>query len=432
MRLSGFAAVLAVLVAFVTPVAATPGPVPAGVVTINNHAFSDDNGLFEGFGASFFWALWGQRADRVRVQQNLDWLGRRGVNYIRILSMVGAQPYWRDRVINPKRKGYFTTFDQLVVDATVRGIRLQVVLFADAQVMMPSQSARRAWLYTMAAYLERHRAAVQFVEIANESGLNGVNDSDLAELTNRWQGISDIPVAPSSPADSAAQVGIERLFSGQKLTADLLTPHFDRDQREEGYGPHRQPWRAQFYDGVTTPAFVNNEGIGPGSRSGSDSDPARLAMGMLNTFVSGGAGYVFHSRAGVRGDYDFWQEDNAEAIMTAFRGIIALVPRNIANGQNCNHHWGGHPYVDLNQIWPDTGGDGVVRAFASEVDGLFYVAVMGMRNSYQVTAKWPMTVEVFDSRDATGLEVVELSAGQDHTFWQHGHLRDYVHRISQR
>ena len=84
---------------------------------------------------------------------------------------------------------------------------------------------------------------------------------------------------------------------------------------------------------------------------------------------------------------------------------MRLLPGNIANGRNCNHHWDCHPYEDLQQIWPEGGGSGVVRAFANELDGVWHVMVVGMRERYEVAAKWPMGVEVFDAVSGDRVEV---------------------------
>jgi hypothetical protein len=415
-----------------------PPPDPGqrtGNVSIDGRAFRDDGGLFKGFGVTYFSALFWERVDRGYLQANLDWLSARGVNYIRSLAMVGRtddpDDFWKDREIDPEAGDYFVIFDDLFADVRARGLRLQVVLVDDV-LAMQSQGDRLAWLETMAPYLERHRDRVQFVEVMNESGRK-ISDGDLAELTRHWQAISDIPVAPSSPGPGSAEDSITELFRDYDLTSDLLTPHFDRNPGEEGYRPHRQPWEVQFYDQVNTHAFVNNEPIGCGSSVATDCDPARLAMGMANTFISRGAGFLFHLRAGVRGDYPFSEERNAEAIMTALRGMMALLPETIANGTPCRHHWDCHPYITEDEIWPDTGGAGIVRAFSSEVDGTHYVAVLGTREHYPVVARWPMTVEVFDARDTTQrLEVVDLEAGEHWTFRQLGELRDFLHRITPR
>ena len=406
-----------------------------GNVRLEDHAFADDGGVLLGFGATLMWALWGSRYFRARLQQNLDWLAQRGLTYIRILTEVGGD-FWHDREIDPGWDNYFVTFDDLFVDVAARGLRVEVTVFGDVVNFMTTQSARIAWVEQMAACLALHRADVQFVEIANESGELGaggigLSDRDLAELTRLWKSISEIPVAPSSPGGGQnPEEGLERLFREQDITADLLTPHFQRVPGEEGYRPHRQPWEVQHYGEVDTTAFVNDEGVGP---SRGDSDPARLAMGMANTYIARGAGFNLHTGAGVRGDYDFWEEENIEPIMTALRSILHLVPAGIPNGTPKNHHWDGHPYRDEDgaQIWPVTGGDGVVRAYASEVDGAFYVAVMGVKGAYRVTAQWSMRVEVFDPR--TGLQIADLTLDEGQTLdirpMDDG-LRDFLHRIT--
>ncbi len=415
---------------FSAPPRSTGGP-----VRIDGHAFADAGGPFKGFGASYFSALHRERVDRAGLIANLAWLSGRDVNYIRVLSMVGAQPYWQGRVIDPQWPGYFGTFADLLVDARNagppdhNGLRVQVVLFADAQVMMPAQSDRIAWVDTMAAFLETHRDTVQFVEIANESQLNGISDADLAVLTRRWEVVSQIPVAPSSPDGSGnPEAALGQLFRQQFLTADLLTPHFQRDSREEGYRHWRQPWEVQFYDEPTTTAYVSNEPMGPGR---GDTNPSRLAIGMATTFVARGAGWTLHTDAGVQGHHDFWAEPGIEPVMQALRFVMVLLPDNIGNGTLCGHAWSCHPYEDLDQIWPDHGGTGVVRAYASEVGGRTYVAVMGMRDHYDVRAKWPMTVEVFDLCARQRAEIVTLSAGQGHTF-RVTPCRDFIHRITRR
>jgi len=407
----------------------------AGPIYLDGRAFADDNGPQGGaWGVTLFWAMWAEHEDRQKLLDALDWLSAwDDVDYVRVLSMVGSQPYWDGRVIDPTWSDYADTLDTLLDDLAAYGLRAEVVLFADAQDMMPEHSDRVAWVETMAGLLEERRDVVQFVEIANESNLNGVEDWALAELTNQWAAISDIPVAPSSPdGGDSAEEAINRLFQEYDIDAEhlLLTPHFDRDQSEDGYRPHRQPWEAQYYDAPST-IFTSNEPIGPGSSGESDSEPARLAIGMAATYLSGGAGHVLHSSAGVRGD-DPMGDVISDEIMNALSAVSQILPANIANGSRCNHTWDCHPYEDHDQMWPDHDGTGVVRAYASEVDEVFYVAIMGLREQYDVTAKWAMTVEVFDVRDGSLLETVELDEGESWTFLQHDTLRDFVHRISRR
>lgn len=421
------------------PPTEVPPPSAQGRVRLNNRAFADDDGPFLGFGATYMSALHRERVDRRGLRANLGWLADRGVNYIRILSMVGAQPYWQGRVIDPRRAGYFNTFTDLIADArnagtavegqSPPGLRLQVVLFADAQVMMPAQAGRLAWVDRVATFLEPYRDTIQFVEIANESQLNGIEDHELAALTRRWKERSKILVAPSSPNGSAnAEEGIEQLFREQTLTVDLLTPHFQRNNWEEGYRHWRQPWEVQFYNEPETTVFVSNEPMGPGK---GDNNPSRLAIGMATTFIARGAGWVLHTEPGVRGRYDFWKEPGIEPVMSALRYVVAVLPANLPNGRPCSHHWACHPYGNLDQIWPDHDGTGVSRVYASEVDGVFYAAVMAMRERYDIRAEWPMTIEVFDLCTQQRTAIVHLNEGQRHTF-RVTPCRDFIHRVARR
>ena len=414
------------------PIDPLPEYVPlSGPIRLEGRAFADDDGVQASWGITMFWALWAAHEDPIKLETALDWLSSWDVDYVRVLSMVGSQPYWEGRVIDPQWPDYDETLETLFSVCRSRGIRVQMTIFADAQVMMPNHSDRREWLYEMAERLNPYRDVIQFVEIANESQLNGIDDDDLADLTRRWAQVSDILIAPSSPDGGGAEVALNILFSENEVNADLLTPHFDRriNTIETVYRPHRQPWEAQFYD-YPLP-FVNNEPIGPGSSGNTDSDPARLAIGMAVTFISGGAGHVLHSHAGVRGDQSY-EDSISEGIMRAMQSVRGLLPNGIANGQRCNHHWSCHPYETNDQIWPDTHEDGVVRSYSSTLDEITYVAVMGMRDTYTVTAKWPMTISVFDVRNGNQLESVDLDTDETFIFRQHGTLRDYVHRVTRR
>jgi len=366
-----------------------------------------------------FWALWAAKHDVPRLAVTLDWIASYGVDYIRALSMVGSQPYWADRVIDPSWDDYDTRL-MLVLDACVdRGLRVQLVLFADAQVMMPSQDDRRAWVQHLAPLLNTKRHAIQFVEIANESNLNGVNDADLAELTQLWADASDILVAPSSPDGSDnPEAALDRLFEHHAgaASSDLLTPHFSRrvDTIDGPYRCIRQPWEVQFYTGMLR-TFVNNEPVGPGSSGYSEPDPERLASQMLTTYVSKGAAYCLHANAGVRGDRPYW-EGVSVAVMEALQSVRTGLPTAIANGTPHNHHWAGHPYETDDQIWPDTHEDGVVRSYASELHGEYWVSVIGLRGTYRIKAKFPMQVDVVSLTSGATLESVTLDAGEAHTF----------------
>ena len=418
----------------VTPPVVTPLH-RTGIVRLDGRAFADDDGPFVGWGASLFWALWAARHDEPKLNEALDWLSSHGVDYVRVLSMVGSQPYWDGRIINPSWDDYAEVLFRLLDACQSRGLRVQMTLFADAQVMMPRQQDRLAWVETMAVRLESRRPTIQFVEIANESNLNGVDDSDLAELTRHWTVHSGILVAPSSPDGGNAEESIQRLFSEHSaINADLLTPHLDRriNTVEGRYRPIRQPWEVQFYNTPTT-VFTNNEPIGPGSSGETETDPGRLAAGMLTTYIAGGASYVLHSDAGVRGDISYPDAVSDDA-MRAMRAVHGLVPGDIASGQRQNHHWDGHPYETADQIWPDTDGTGVVRAFATEVNHVFWIILMGLRDKYDMIARWDMTIESYDLRTGEWDDAVTLDVGDTWTFYalHDDAVSDLLHKVTRR
>ncbi len=403
-----------------------PPPPIGGDVFLQGRAFADDTGAQIALGASYFSALHRERVDRAGLRANLRWLSTHGVTYVRILSMVGSQPFWAGRVIDPTRPGYFTTLVDLIADALAAGIRLQVVLFADADDMMPRQSDRLAWVDTMAAFLELHRPAVQFVEIANESDLNGVTNADLAELTRRWEAISTIPVAPSSVGGSNdPETALEHLYATEDLCADLLTPHFQRGAREDGYRHWRQPWEVHDYDGTCTTVYVNNE-------PQRDTNAGRIAVGMANTLIAGGAGFTWHTDAGVRGRRDFAEEPNGTAVLAALTFVRDTLPATTANGEYCNHHHDCHPYEDFDQIWPETGGTGVVRAYSNRVGGVTSVALTGLKGQYAMVAKWDMTIEVLSLCTQRRTATVMLDAGDFRAFLPTGGCRDFIHRVTRR
>src|SRR5690606_1900407 len=146
-------------------------------------------------GVSLFWALWGERHDAARLDANLAHLAEHDVDYVRILGMVGA-PTWEDRVIDPAWPDYWAVVDRLFERLARHGLRGQVTLFADAEVMMPAAADRDAFQAAWAARLEQWGDQVLFVEVANEHWQNGL--PDLAELQRRGQALraaTSVPVA---------------------------------------------------------------------------------------------------------------------------------------------------------------------------------------------------------------------------------------------
>ena len=360
-----------------TPVSVTPPLVGRrGPVRLEGHAFADDDGPWLSLGTTLMWALWGERHDPDRLDLNLAFAAQRGVDYIRILSMVGAQPAWQDRVIDPQWPDYWQVVDRLVARAKRHGLRLQVTVFADAQVMMPRTADRERWAEAWAARVSREPERFILIETANEYWGNGIETAeDLRALTARINARTAVLTAPSATAcgsmpeevtsDAARWCVAEwmTLYSGVGV-ADLATPHFDRDDSKvDGLDrPIRQPWEMQFGPAsIGVRAWVNNEPIGPQSSVAADDDPQRLAMAAAVTWLTGGAAYVYHTAGGIMGGNPFalargraanlWEVPRIEETMQAIAKIRAMLPKNLPNCSPKNAHWDDAPFsVDPEQL----------------------------------------------------------------------------------
>jgi len=382
-----------------------------GPVRSCGRAFCDDDGAFNALGASLFWMAWGEAHDPARLDANLAWLAQEAhVDYVRALSMVGAQPYWRDRVIDPNAPDHFDVWRRATRRAWDRyGIRVQWTLFADAQVMRPRD--REAYVRQAMALVNELGPAVFSVEIANEYWQNGFEPDELRRLTALARSLTDRPVASSAPGPGfECRPDIEDAYRGD--VADFGTPHFDRTYWENGWRPVRQPWEWQFCDAAPA-AFAQNEPIGPQSSVASETDPAKIQAAYVTGLLSGSGAYVFHTDAGIRGDRDLWNDPGAALAARWLAVARAALPPGLANWERFNHHWAGHPFAgSLNdQIVPDGAREGVVRAFAAGT-GRFVVAPIGIVGRARLTARAPMHVIVHDPATWAPLLERDLAAGE--------------------
>ena len=273
-----------------------------GPVRFEQRAFADDQGPWNPLGTSLFWALWGERHDAGRLDRNLAYLAAHGVDFVRLFGMVGEDS-WRDRAIDPRASDYWIVADRLIQRLARHGLRAQVTLFADAQVVMPDHSQRRDFALAWARFADARRAHVLAIEVANEGWQNGFEDArPLRELGQVIAEATEIPVALSAMPDGDWC----RAYAGSP--ADFATVHYDRGVSGPGgvWRPVGRPWGYPTdYDttcrGQLPRAATSNEPIGPQSSVAEDRDPVRLALSYVTTFIAGNAAYVYHAGAGIRG-----------------------------------------------------------------------------------------------------------------------------------
>ena len=422
--------VLAVVVALSCPSAGAAGRDPErrkGPVRVEGNALADDNGPFLGLGASYFTALWRCKHDRPRLEADLAFLSKQGFNYYRMLSMVGHHPAWDGREIAPaaftRRDGkrveawpdYWQQFRDLVDLAYDRhGLRTQITIFADAQ-LMPDKGARVEHMGRVVADVVRGREhKVILLEVANEAWQNGFPEDagvdQLREFAKYLAERTEVPVAITSNHDwpeLGSARGFEQVYADS--AADLATWHFSRDRgTDDGWAPVYDCWA--FGDRPGLPPVSSNEPIGPGSSVNAEREPVRLVMAAAFAYAAKLPMYVFHGEAGVFGKSRFEDMPGVDR----FGPILRLLPPDLPNWQRNDGKEDVAPFTAFaggqpNQYWPDEDDapDGCVRNTGSRKGERFVCVPIGIRPA-GLTLEARHDVE-FTAHDPVTGDVVETS-----------------------
>jgi hypothetical protein len=333
--------------------------VPKGVVRGDGAAFADARGPWLPLGATLFWAPWGYKHDRARLERELALLSRGGVDYIRVLGQVGAggkpDDSWADRLIDPgwndgcgaSARAGCGTYDEVIAGLTdlafdTYGLRVEWTVFGGTG-FTPTPASRRALVDRLLAMSRGREHKVMHFEIANEFYQNGFEGpegmAELRELGRYMQDRTAILVALSAPrgTDCAAA---QRLHEGG--VGDLATLHFDRSDRGPAgeWEPIVGPWKLQACGGLPL-LRSSNEPIGPFSSVRAEHDPLRLGIAAAVTHVSGVGAYVLHTGAGIRGGgradrargrpANIGDVPGIEAILRALRSVRRRLPPDVAN-----------------------------------------------------------------------------------------------------
>lgn len=395
-----------------------------GIVRLQGRSLVDGGEPFNALGATMMWAAWGYKFDRERLEQNLAFLRDNGFDYIRALGVVGdyeQDDYWEGREIDWRWPDYAEVIAGLTDLAYDEyGLRVEWTLIGDGQKNLPDEADRYALIDTFITMASARPHKIMHFELANEAWQNGFEGDagreQLRALTKYMRDHSEHLVAASAPEGPDCAT-IQAIYSGD--VADLATIHFDRDisKVEGSWRPVRQPWELQFCEGV--PVGSNNEPIGPGASVAEENDPLRLVAGAITTHISGLPLYVFHTRAGIRGDQDLWEMPGADA----FVHVRALVPGDLASWQSKNAHWPDSPFVVYageggqqfpDMMWPDLGApeSGAVRAYGAVEGAEFVVFPIGILNFVRLEARRAMSFDVFDPLSGAVVHSQQLAAGE--------------------
>jgi hypothetical protein len=222
--------------------------------------------------------------------------------------------------------------------------------------------------------------------------LRGLSERAITRL--RGRGIR-LPVAPTAPPTTTCG-DVTPFYSG--LDFDVATLHFSRDTSgpERGWAPVVQP--ARYRGCAGTPAIsINNEPIGPRSSMVSEADPLKLVSAALVTFLSRMPLYVFHSRAGVRGDIEFASLPSVDATFEGFRVLRRVVPNAIATATPIAAGAPGTLLELRSPVVRDIARDAGVVAFEGvRLAGEELSAAVGVRGSLALRAQRGVDVEAYD------------------------------------
>jgi hypothetical protein len=404
-----------------------PGP---DLPRLEGNAIADHGGPFLALGASYFSALRIARNDRNRLISDLDFLASSGFRYLRVLSMVGWNASWQGMEIAPvgfqNQNGvsvaawpdYWQQFRDLIDLAYQHGLRTEVTIFADAQ-LMPDKTARLQHLANLLANLSGREHKVILLEVANEAWQNGFPGSqgtaDLREFGKYLGDRTAIPIALSAPAGGTNDE-LTALYSGS--AADVATVHFSRDLGtvEGGWFPVRDPWRVELASGV--PPASSNEPIGPGSSVSRETDPVKLVMAAAFAWGANLPMYVFHSSAGVRSLERF--EDMAGA--GDYARLAELLPPDLPDWPRNDGKEAAAPFTVFaggqpNRFWPEVPGaqNGVVMNTGKAKGAEWVTLPIGiLAGGVELEARRAVSFQVL--HPLTGQAVAELEKARGERF----------------
>jgi hypothetical protein len=389
-------------------------PARTGLVGLDGRRFVDGDGPYLAVGASLFWALWGYQHERARLEQQLDYLSRHGVDYIRVFGVIG--PRWEDRVIDPHDRAWDGDLAGLLDLAHgTYGLRVELTIWQDTD-LTPTPAERTALVDRVAAIVAPRPQTIQYLEIANEGYATGWTDkkAEAQQLATRLRTNTAHVVAVTSPAGLDPQE-IASWYGAS--SANLLTPHLPREVVGDGLIGEWRYVRQTWDPWLATPlAWTNDEGKGPQSSVAEDDDPLRLTMYAALTWLCGGAGFVLHTGAGVGGGdiasqargrvANIWEVANIDPTLAGISALRKLLPPDLPNWHryNSNANFPGYPWdtqpishlIETNQL---------VRAFAATSDdGRIIAMPIGVSVPVPFVPRFPMHIDVYDPMTGSLLE----------------------------
>ncbi len=398
-----------------------------GIVRLDRRLFVDDDGPFFAKGATFFAAAWAYRHDRGRLVENLRFLRRGGIDYIRVLGVVGPSA-WTDRTVDPAWPDYDDTIAGLTDLAYDEGLRVEWTIFGGVDTT-PTPASREALVQRFIAMARGREHKILHWEVANESWQNGFEgEAGRTELHRLAavlrQGTPNLVALSAAPNEVLAGGAAVATWLYRDSPANLLTAHLDRSQRGPGgeWEPVARAWDVQGLAGVPE-AWTSNEPIGPQSSVVADGDPLRIVMSAAVVSIAGGAGYVLHTGPGVRfgGVEDrardrvanFHEIDRIDEIFAGFSALDRIIPGDQPNWDRSSVETNpARLPFDAEALTAERKAGRVFRMFCAAHGDRFVCAPIGLRGESRYRALRPMTVEAMHPLTGATIRTTTLGTGE--------------------
>ncbi len=385
---------------------------------LEGHAFADAGGTWLATGATLFWGVWGYQHDRQRLTRHIDELTSRGVDFVRVLGVVGPEKGWADRAADPRQPGFDEAIAGLTDLAYGHGARVEWTIFGGLDTV-PTAADRIAVVDRFLAMSKGREQKILFWEVANEGWGDGsatpIPPGELQRLAQHIQGESPIPVATTASAGGDDGCGSGTIYGPW---AEVRTEHLDRGGGEGALWSYvKQPWRVQFCP--EPPAvWTNNEGKGPASSVDQDADPLRLTMYAAMTWLTHGAAFVYHSGAGIYGREDrsrhrppnIWESENFDATLSGIQAARRLLPADLPNWDthNCNGNFPRRPF--------DCDETTVLRVYCATQAERVICLPLAIKGTLRLKARQAISGAWFDALTGARLATFSARGGAEVTF----------------
>jgi hypothetical protein len=286
-----------------------PKPVAklAGRIRVEQGRFRNDAGWWQWLGISEFDLLHlAQTGRRWEVEQRLDNAAAHRLTNVRVLAM--ASIMFR---LTPDDPGYGDSLTWLLEQAAARGLYIEFVFFADAQILYPRDADRERILRYLAGRVRAEHGVIP--SLANEAFKNGWAEADdpkllaLADLAASILGHRDFIISDPQDGDNV-DASLETMEKSVRIArhANIVALHSSRMGGSQPDGARLRRWvdhlegfvdLLQYVSSAVKRqvAGVHNEPMGQASRCLDNREcDGEVSLAGALTALKAGAGYTYH------------------------------------------------------------------------------------------------------------------------------------------